>query len=65
MKEKENKIKVVQIVYDVPTVRVRYPRIKVILRNESYVWVPKSRDFAKVRVFIETEKKRCSGESHY
>ena len=33
-------------IYDVLTVRIFGPRIKVTLRDESYVWVPKSWDFA-------------------
>ena len=32
-------------IYDILTVRIFGPRIKVTLRNKSYAWVPKSRDF--------------------
>ena len=35
------------------------PRVKAALRDESYAWVLESQDFAKVRVFMETEKRQC------
>ena len=38
-------------------------RVKAALRDESYAWVLKSQDFAKVRVFTETKKGRCPGKS--
>ena len=40
------------------------PRVKAALCDESYAWVPESQDFAKVWVFMETEKRRCLGKSH-
>ena len=33
-------------IYSILVVRIFVPRIKVTLRDESYAWVPKSRDFA-------------------
>ena len=33
-------------IYDVLTVRILGPRIKVTLRDESYAWVSKSRNFS-------------------
>ena len=38
-------------------------RVKAALRDESYTWVLESQDFAKVRVFMETEKMRCPRKS--
>ena len=38
-------------------------RVKAALRDESYTWVLESQDFAKVRVFMETKKRRCPRKS--
>ena len=40
-------------------------RIKADLREEGYVWVPKSQDFAKVQGLMKTEKRRCPGKPHH
>ena len=39
------------------------PRVKVVLSDKSYAWVPKSQDFAKVQVSTKTEKRRCLEKS--
>ena len=36
--------------------------VKAALRDESYAWVLESQDFAKVRVFTKTKKRRCPGK---
>ena len=38
-------------------------RVKAALRDQSYAWLLESQDFAKVRVFTETEKRQCPGKS--
>ena len=43
------------------------PRVKAALCDESYTWIPKSRDFTKVQSsgFRETEEKQRPVESRY
>ena len=38
-------------------------KVKAALLNESYAWILESKDFAKVRVFMEIEKRRCPRKS--
>ena len=45
VKIKKNLIFSFSQIYDVLTVRIFETRVKVTLRDESYAWVPKSRDF--------------------
>ena len=44
-------------IYDVLTIRICETRVKVTLRDESYAWVPKSRDFVRFpREIVNTYK---------